>query len=190
MELSSELYPQGCSWLEGSNWRQNAFANRSLGKVKRPDKKPELQIHGQLVENPHYILIDVIAPISRHPNAPCQNGHLHFCGNHSNAAAHFCRHRFCSLSPFVVTLTQWVLQRGGRRSRVASLLLSLKKPLVHFRKGPEQSKDSDDVNLKQKDFALIGSRKKQERGHKQWKLEDKKQNSLKKFQKKPERFDM
>lgn len=50
---------------------------------------------------------------------------------------------------------------------MASLLLLPKKPLIHFRKGTEQSKDSDNVNLKHNDFALIGSREKQGRSHKE-----------------------
>lgn len=48
---------------------------------------------------------------------------------------------------------------------MASLLLLPEKPLIHFRKGSEQSKDSDNVNLKHNDFALIGSRKKQGRSN-------------------------
>lgn len=48
---------------------------------------------------------------------------------------------------------------------MASLLLLPKEPLTHFRKGSEQSKDRDNVNLNHNDFALIGSRKKQGGSH-------------------------
>lgn len=61
----------------------------------------------------------------------CQNGQLHCYSNQSNAAAaHLCHHKSFSLSPFVVALIHWVLQGGGRRLGIASLLLLLKKPLV------------------------------------------------------------
>lgn len=89
-----------------------------------------------------------------------KNGQLHFYGNESNAPTHFCHPKFFSISPFVVTLIHWVLQGGGRRSRVASLLLLPKKPLIHFRKGSEQSKYTDNVNLKHNDFVLTGNREK------------------------------
>jgi len=56
---------------------------------------------------------------------------------------------------------------AGRRSRVASLLLLPKKPLIRFRKGSEQSKDNDNVNLKHNNFALIGSKEKHGRSHKE-----------------------
>lgn len=111
----------------------------------------------------------------------CQNGQLHCYGNQSNAAAHLCHHKSFSLSPFVVTLIHWVLQGGGRRGGVASLLLLLKKPLVHFRKGSERPKDSDKVNSNHGDFVLVSTRKKSKnRNYKK----HKKRNSPEEFQKK------
>lgn len=96
----------------------------------------------------------------------CQNGQLHCYGNQSSTAAHLCHHKPFSLSPFVATLIHWLLQGGGRRIGVASLLLLLKKPLVHFRKGSEWSKDSDNVNSNHDGFVLVSTREKEE----EWKL--------------------
>lgn len=163
MELNSELYPQGCLQLEGTSGYRMFSQTGQSGRLREQTKKSQIAENNPAALLPacrkptlyfngcHYLNLLMLA---------CQNEQLHCYGNQSNDAAHLCHHKSFSLSPFVVTLIHWVSQGGGRRSGVASLLLLLKKPLVHFRKGSEQSKDSDKVNSNHDDFVLVSTREK------------------------------
>lgn len=105
-----------------------------------------LQVHCQLAGNPQCILTDVMSLLSGYVHVPCQNGQLSFYGKQSKTAAHLCHHKFLSISPS--NFNSLGIAAKGKENRMASLLLSSQEPTTHFRKGSEQSEDSNNAHLK------------------------------------------